>query len=203
MHAPASLHLAAISPTSWAFNSGMRIVLAFTNRPDFVAIRIPLSWLCTTASAASRPETQAWVRELGAHHVVDHAQPFAPQLANIGFPAVDIVLALTGTAANAVQIAEVIAPEGHLGLIEGAAALGAFDPAALFTKSIGVHLELMFTRSMFGTPGMIEQHRLLTEIADLVDRGIIRTTLKQIIGPLDAVRVRGLVPIALDLTHPG
>ena len=144
----------------------------------------------TVIATASRPESQAWVRELGAHHVVDHTHPLAPQLAKIGFPAVDIVLALAGTAANAAQIAEVIAPEGHLGLIEGAAALGAFDPAALFTKSIGVHLELMFTRSMFGTPGMIEQHRLLNEIADLVDRGIIRTTLKEVMGSIDAANLK-------------
>jgi zinc-binding alcohol dehydrogenase family protein len=144
----------------------------------------------TVIATASRPETQAWVRELGAHHVIDHAQPFAPQLAKIGFPAIDIVLALTGTAANAAQIAEVVAPEGRLGLIEGAGALGTFDAGALFSKSIGVHLELMFTRSTFGTPSMIAQHRLLNEIADLVDRGIIRTTLRQIVGPIDAANLK-------------
>jgi NADPH2:quinone reductase len=144
----------------------------------------------TVIATASRPETQAWVRELGAHHVVDHAQPFAPQLAKVGVTAVDIVLALTGTAQNAAQIAEVIAPEGHLGLIEGFTALGAFDPAALFTKSVGVHLELMFTRSTFGTPSMIEQHKLLNAIADLVDRGVIRTTLREIVGPIDAAHLK-------------
>ncbi len=144
----------------------------------------------TVIATASRAETQAWVRELGAQHVIDHGEPFAPQLAAIGFPAVDIVLALTGTAQHAVQIAEVIAPEGHLGLIEGAAALKAFDAGPLFTKSVGVHLELMFTRAMFGTPSMIEQHRLLSEIADLVDSGTIRTTLKQIIGPIDAAHLK-------------
>jgi NADPH:quinone reductase len=143
----------------------------------------------TVIATASRPETQAWVRELGAHHVVDHRQPYAPQLAAIGFPAVDIVLGLTGTAQNAPQISEVIAPEGHLGLIEGAAGLGAFDHAALFGKCIGVHLELMFTRSSFGTTTMIEQHKLLNQIADLVDRGIIRTTLKQVMGPIDAANL--------------
>ena len=144
----------------------------------------------TVVATASRPETQAWVRQLGAHHVIDHTQPFAPQLAAVGFPAVDIVLALTGTAQNAGQIGEVIAPEGHLGLIEGAAALKAFDTGPLFSKSVGVHLELMFTRSTFGTASMIEQHRLLTEIADLVDRGAIRTTLREIVGPIDAAHLK-------------
>jgi NADPH2:quinone reductase len=144
----------------------------------------------TVIATASRPETQAWVRELGAHHVIDHAQPFAPQLAAVGAPSVDIVLALTGTAQNAGQIAEVIAPEGHLGLIEGAAALKAFDAGPLFSKSVGVHLELMFTRAMFATPSMVEQHRLLTEAARLIDRGVLRTTLREVVGPIDAANLR-------------
>jgi NADPH:quinone reductase len=144
----------------------------------------------TVIATASRPETQTWVRELGAHHVIDHTQPFAPQLTAFGVPAPDIVLALTGTVQNAAQIAEVIAPEGRLGLIEGATALKTFDAAPLFSKSVGVHLELMFTRAMFGTPSMIEQHRLLTEIADLVDSGVIRTTLREIVGPIDAAHLK-------------
>jgi NADPH2:quinone reductase len=144
----------------------------------------------TVIATASRPDTQAWVRALGAHHVIDHTQPFAPQLAGLGLPAVDIVLALAGTAQHAGQIADIVAPEGHLGLIEGAAALKAFDTAPLFNKSVAVHHELMFTRSMFGTPSMIEQHRLLTEIAALIDRGTIRTTLKEIVGPIDAAHLR-------------
>jgi NADPH2:quinone reductase len=144
----------------------------------------------TIIATASRPESQAWVRELGARHVIDHTKPFPEQLKAIGVPAPDIVLALAGTVQNAAQIAEVIAPEGHLGLIEGAAALKAFDAGPLFSKSIGVHLEMMFTRATFATPGMIEQHRLLTEVGDLVDRGVIRTTLRQIGGPIDAARLK-------------
>src|SRR5262245_44436800 len=144
----------------------------------------------TVIATASRPETQAWVRELGAHHVIDHSRPFAPQLAAAGVPSVDIVLALTGTAQQAGHIAAVIAPESRLGLTAGAAAFKAFDTAPMFTKCVSVHPELMFTRSTFGTPSMIEQHRLLTEIADLIDRGVIRTTLKEIVGPIDAANLR-------------
>jgi NADPH2:quinone reductase len=144
----------------------------------------------TVMATASRPETQAWVRELGAHHVIDHTRTFSPQLAAIGIAAPHIVLALTGTAQHAGQIGEVIAPEGHLGLIEGAAALKAFDPGPLFSKSVGIHLELMFTRAMLGTPSMIEQHRLLTEVADLIDHGVLRTTLKQVVGPIDAASLK-------------
>jgi NADPH2:quinone reductase len=145
----------------------------------------------TVIATASRPETRAWVSGLGAHHVIDHGQPFAPQLRAVGFEPVDIVLALTATAQHAGQIAEVVAPEGHIGLIEGPGALKAFaDAGALFAKSVGVHNELMFTRSTSGTRSMIEQHRLLDEIADLVDRGVIRTTLKEVVGPIDAANLR-------------
>jgi len=141
-------------------------------------------------ATASRPETQAWVRSLGAHHVVDHSRPLGPQLGAAGFPAPDIVLTLTGTAQHAKEIGEIIAPQGRLGLIEGAGALPAFDAATLFAKSVSIHLELMFTRPAFATLDMIEQHRLLCEVADLVDRGVIRTTLGQIVGPIDAAHLR-------------
>ncbi len=144
----------------------------------------------TVIATASRPETEAWVRKLGAHHVIDHRKPFAQELKALGFPAVDIVLALTATTQHAGQIGEVLAPQGHLGLIEGAGALSAFDAAPLFAKSVGIHLELMFTRAAFGTPDMIEQHRLLNEVADLVDRGVIRTTLGEIVGPIDAKHLK-------------
>ena len=140
----------------------------------------------TVIATASRPETQAWVRALGAHHVIDHSKGLGGELKAIAFPEVDIVLALTGTAQHAREIGQVIAPQGHLGLIEGATALASFDAGALFTKSVGIHLELMFTRAMFSTSDMIEQHRLLSEVADLVDRGVIRTTLGEVVGPIEA-----------------
>jgi zinc-binding alcohol dehydrogenase family protein len=141
-------------------------------------------------ATASRPETQTWVRGLGAHHVIDHSKPFAPQLKAAGFPTVDIVLALTGTSRNAGQITEVISPQGRLGLIEGADSLKAFDMAALWPKCVSIHPELMFTRSTFGTPDMIEQHRLLSEVAELVDRGVLRTTMTGTFGRLSAADLK-------------
>jgi NADPH:quinone reductase len=144
----------------------------------------------TVIATASRPETEAWVRELGAHHVIDHSKGLAAGLQAIAFPAVDIVLALTGTAQHASEVGQVIAPQGHLGLIEGASALTAFDAGQLFSKSVNIHLELMFTRAMFATADMIAQHRLLADVATLVDRGVIRTTLGVVVGPIDAKHLR-------------
>jgi zinc-binding alcohol dehydrogenase family protein len=157
------------------------------------SIAIQLARKLTSLSViatASRPETRAWVEKLGAHHVIDHSKPFAPQLESAGFPGVDIVLALTGTARNAAQITQVIAPQGRLGLIEGMDSLKAFDTAALWPKCVSIHPELMFTRSTFGTPDMIEQHRLLSEVAELVDKGVVRTTMTANFGRLNAENLK-------------
>ena len=146
----------------------------------------------TVIATASRPETSAWVTGLGAHHVVDHSRDLAPQLAAIGLPAVDIVLALAGSKAHVAAIADLVAPEGHIGMIEGDAVEGLKpdDIAKLFRKSVGLHLELMFTRPMFETPDMVRQHEILDRVADLVDAGSIRTTLQQRLSPISAATLR-------------
>jgi NADPH:quinone reductase len=141
----------------------------------------------TVIATASRPETAAWCRELGAHHVIDHRKPFAAQLQAIGVPAPDLVLGLTGTEQHLAGIAEVIAPQGRFGLIDDPKA---FDISLLKRKSVSVHWEFMFTRPVFQTPDMVEQHRLLDEVARLVDEGVLRTTLAEIIGPINAANLK-------------
>ena len=144
----------------------------------------------TIVATASRPQTQDWVKGLGAHHVIDHSKPFGPQLKTAGFAGVDIVLSLTGTPRNAAQITEVIAPQGRIGVIDGMDSLKAFDTAAMWSKCVSLHPELMFTRSTYGTPDMIEQHRLLNEAADLVDGGVLRTTMTANLGRLSAATLK-------------
>jgi zinc-binding alcohol dehydrogenase family protein len=142
---------------------------------------------CTVIATASRPETIAWCRELGAHHVIDHRQPFGPQLAALGLLGVDVILGLTGTEQHLPQIAEVIAPQGRLGVIDDPKTL---DILPFKRKSVSVHWESMFTRSLFETPDMIGQHELLDEVARLVEDGVLRSTLSQRIGPIDAAHVK-------------
>ena len=144
----------------------------------------------TDIATASRPQTQDWVKGLGAHHVIDHSKPFGPQLKAAGFAGVDIVLSLTGTPRNAAQITEVIAPQGRIGVIDGMDSLKAFDTTAMWSKCVSLHPELMFTRSTYGTPDMIEQHRLLNEAADLVDGGVLRTTMTANLGRLSAATLK-------------
>jgi zinc-binding alcohol dehydrogenase family protein len=141
----------------------------------------------TVIGTASRPETEAWVRQLGAHHVIDHAKPFAPQLADISVAAPDYVVSLTHTNQHFDQIVEVIAPQGKFGLIDDPEM---FDVRKLKRKSVSLHWELMFTRSMFGTADMTEQHRILTEMAALVDNGVVRTTVGDNYGRISAANLK-------------
>ncbi|MBS7777977.1 zinc-binding alcohol dehydrogenase family protein [Acidovorax sp. CCYZU-2555] len=141
----------------------------------------------TVIGTASRPETQAWVKELGAHHVIDHSRPIAEELRRAGFAAVDYIVGLTQTDAHLAQIIEAIAPQGKFGLIDDPAAL---DITPFKRKSVSVHWELMFTRSLFGTDDMTGQHRLLNEVAALVDAGLIRSTLAERFGSINAENLR-------------
>ncbi len=137
---------------------------------------------------ASRPESQQWVSTMGAHHVIDHAKPLAEQLKSIGIPQVDYVVSLTHTEQYFSQIVDVLLPQGKFGLIDDPAT--PLDVSKLKRKSLSLHWELMFTRSLFETPDMIKQHELLNEVAKLVDAGTIKTTLSQALDGINAGNLR-------------
>ena len=143
----------------------------------------------TVIATASRPQTQEWCRRLGANHVIDHRQPLAGQLAAFGFEQVDVVLNLADTDRYWGAIGEIIAPQGHVGLIvEPSGELRIGDPYK--AKSVGIHWEMMFTRARFRTGDRIEQHRLLNRVASLVDAGELRSNHAQTLGPINAVNLR-------------
>lgn len=141
----------------------------------------------TVIATASRPETQDWVKELGAHHVVDHSQPIAPQVAALGIGAPGFIFSTTNTDSHIGDIVEAIAPQGRFALIDDPKTL---DIVPFKRKAVSVHWELMFTRPLYGTPDMIEQHKLLNKISELVDAGKIRTTLSEIVGPINAANLK-------------
>jgi zinc-binding alcohol dehydrogenase family protein len=142
----------------------------------------------TVVGTASRPETAQWVKELGAHAVIDHSKPLADEVKRAGLPAPRYVVSLTQTAQHFAQIVELIAPQGRFGLIDDPAE-GAIDVRALKRKSVSLHWELMFTRSLFHTDDMIEQHHLLNTVAQLVDDGVLRTTVGEHFGTLNAANL--------------
>lgn len=137
----------------------------------------------TVIGTASRTETAEWVRSLGAHHVIDHSKPLSQELHKAGFPHVTHVAGLTHTDTHYVEIVESLAPQGKLALIDDPDPI---DIDLLKRKSLSLHWEFMFTRSLFKTPDMIAQHRLLSEMADLIDAGVVRTTLGEHFGTITA-----------------
>jgi NADPH2:quinone reductase len=143
----------------------------------------------TVIATASRPETQDWVRECGAHHVIDHRQSLAPQVESLGLGAPGFVFSTTQTDQHFADIVDLIAPQGRFGLIDDPAELNAM-PFKL--KAVSLHWELMFTRPLFETPDMAEQGKLLNEVAALVDAGRIRSTATEVAGKIDATTLRAV-----------
>lgn len=142
----------------------------------------------TILATASRPETEAWVRECGAHHSIDHSKPIAPQVESLGLGAPGFVFSTTQTDRHLADIVELIAPQGRFGLIDDP--VGGFDIMPFKFKSVSAHWELMFTRPIFETPDIEQQGVLLNEVSSLVDAGRIRTTLTEVAGRIDAASVR-------------
>ena len=136
---------------------------------------------------ASRSETRSWVASLGAHEVIDHSRPLSEEFSRIGAAPPHYVVSLNKTDLHFEQIVEVIAPQGKFGLIDDPDPI---DIRLLKRKSIALHWELMFTRSLFTTPDMIEQHRLLKEVARLVDEGVVRTTINDHFGTIGAANLK-------------
>jgi len=141
----------------------------------------------TVVGTASRPETQDWVYALGAHHVIDHSLPLAEGLARLGIAQVEHVASLTHTDQHYPQIIQVLAPQGQLGLIDDP---GPLDVMALKRKSASLHWEFMFARPLHQTADMQQQHVLLERVAQLVDQGVLRTTLGEHYGRINAANLR-------------
>lgn len=141
----------------------------------------------TVIATASRPETIAWCKDLGAHHVIDHRQPLAAQVAGLGIGAPGFVLSTTNTDKHFSEIATLIAPQGRFALIDDPKTL---DVVPIKRKCVSVHWELMFTRSLFGTADIIAQHDLLSEVSKLVDAGTLRTTMADSYGTINAANLK-------------
>jgi NADPH2:quinone reductase len=141
----------------------------------------------TVVATATRPESQQWCLDLGAHAVIDHAKPLKEQIAALKLDPVGLVASLTATDQHYKDVADLIAPQGRFALIDDPAE---FNIAVFKAKAVSIHWELMFTRSTFQTPDMIAQNHLLNDVSDLIDKGVLRTTLDQSFGTINAANLK-------------
>jgi zinc-binding alcohol dehydrogenase family protein len=147
-----------------------------------------LTRLTVIATSFDDPKEQEWCRMNGSDHVIDHMKPIAAQIAVLKVAPVRYVFSTNMTAHHYPQIAALIAPQGRFGLIDDPEPL---DLKLLKVKSVSVHWENMFTRSVFQTEDMEAQHQLLTRLSQMIDRGQIRTTLAEVLGPISAANLAG------------
>ncbi|KZM48738.1 zinc-binding alcohol dehydrogenase family protein [Labrenzia sp. OB1] len=141
----------------------------------------------TVIATASRPETQEWVKELGAHHVIDHSRPLPEQIAALGIGAPAFVFSTNHSDSYVPQIAEFIAPQGRFGLIDDPKS---FDIMPFKGKAVSIHWELMFTRSLFTTADIARQGGILDEVTGLIDTGTIRSTATETYGSINAENLK-------------
>lgn len=142
----------------------------------------------TVIGTASRPETQAWVKEMGAHHVINHHQPLAPQLNDLGIADLNFIASLTHTEQHWLDLVALAAPYGHIALIDDPDT--PLDLMPLKRKSLAVHWEFMFTSSLFKIAEMPKQGLLLNRVAELVDQGLLKSTLTETLHPINAANLK-------------
>lgn len=141
----------------------------------------------TVVATASRPESRQWCLDLGAHHVIDHSRPMKDQIEALKIAPVALIAALTNTEQHFATLADIVAPQGKLGLIDDPASL---NVNLLKGKAVSLHWESMFTRSSFQTDDMVAQHNLLDDVANLIDNGVLRTTLDKVLGKINAANLK-------------
>jgi zinc-binding alcohol dehydrogenase family protein len=155
-----------------------------------------LTGLTVIATASRTTETIAWVKQMGAHHVIDHRKPLDEELASIGHRDVNYVASLSSSDSYLRCFPKIIAPQGSLALVDDPKT---FDVVSLKRKSITVAWEEMFTRSIYGTPDLAEQHNILQNVSQLVDAGTLRTTLTQQLDSINAANLK----VAHELLESG
>ena len=154
-----------------------------------IGIQLAKSSNLKVIATASRPETTAWVKNLGADHAVDHRKDMRPQLEALGLKSVDYIANFSGELdAYWNAMADLIAPQGAMVAIVGNQKPLPMD--VVRSKSVTLCWELMFTRPRFQTPDMIEQHRLLNQVAERLDAGKLKCTLKETLSPISGANLK-------------
>ncbi len=133
----------------------------------------------TVIATASRPESQQWVKSLGADHLVSH-QAFVADIRKLGVKFVDFIFSTTHSGQHWSKMADIIAPFGEVGIIDEGDGL---DVSLFKSKSVSLHWELMFTKSIFNYRAA-SQGEILTEVKGLIESGEMRTTVNRVLNGL-------------------
>ncbi|WP_372720103.1 zinc-binding alcohol dehydrogenase family protein [Novipirellula sp.] len=153
-----------------------------------IAIQLAKIAKLNVVATASRPESVRWVTELGADHAVNHREPLRPQLEAIGLRHLDYIALFNDTDGHWDAATDLIRPQGTIvTIVENK---GPLRQDVMKAKSAKHAWEFMFTRSMFHTHDMDQQHRLLNQIAEWVDQGLLRSTVNRVISPISADNLR-------------
>ena len=154
-----------------------------------IGIQLAKSSNLKVIATAARAETTAWVKSLGADHVIDHRKELRPQLEALGLKNVDYIANFSGELdAYWNAMADLIAPQGSMVAIVGNQKPMPMD--VVRSKSAAMCWELMFTRPRFQTPDMIEQHRLLNQVSERLDAGKLKCTLKETLSPINGANLK-------------
>ncbi|KKC48304.1 MULTISPECIES: zinc-binding alcohol dehydrogenase family protein [unclassified Paenibacillus] len=178
----------SISPDSDANKGKSLLIIGAAGGVGSIAIQLAKQAGLIVIGTASRPETVDWVKSMGADYTINHHEPLLPQLEAIGFSSVPYIFCLNALEKHWAGISEAVSPQGVVCAID--------DPASplnlnlLKQKSATFVWEFMFTRSLYETDDMIEQHLLLNLIADAVDHQQLKTTLSEVLGPISAEHLR-------------
>ena len=152
-----------------------------------IAIQLAKQAGLTVIATASRPETKMWVRDLGADYIIDHSHELIEQVNKLGFPNVDHI-AIFNDMRHWNSAVALIKPQGGIVSIEDTHLPMPME--GMKTKAASLHWEFMFARSMHQTDDMIEQHKLLSYVAEQIDSGKIRSTVANIMSPISAANMR-------------
>lgn len=139
-------------------------------------------------ATASRPESSKWVTDLGADHVINHYEPLRPQIESLGMKFIDHIALFNNTDTHWDAVADLIRPQGKIvSIVENKNPL---KQDVMKLKAATFVWEFMFTRSMYQTPDMIQQHHLLNRVARWIDEGRVRTTTGEVLTPINAENLR-------------
>ncbi|MXW87007.1 MAG: zinc-binding dehydrogenase, partial [Boseongicola sp. SB0667_bin_21] len=128
----------------------------------------------------------AWVRKMGADHVVNHRNPLNEEMKALGISP-KYVATLNQTDKHFDAIIDLIKPRGHIALID--------DPqdiniGAIKLKALSYSWEFMFARSMFQTEDMDAQSQLLSRVSTMLDDGSLISTVNKHCGAMSETTLR-------------